>query len=265
MTDNRTLDSGGKLGLRGCTLPTIPWALFGRRRVAVIGCLLILVAAVGCASTKVSRRQTLVTERLPRPAHIWVYNFVGTASDVPGYSALADRYADQATHQTAEQIALGRKIGAVIAEELVAQIRAMGLPAEQVSTGGTSAQINDIVLRGYILSIDEGSQTERVAIGFGSGASEMRTAVEGFQMTARGLRKVGSGTVDAGGGKSPGAALGLAGLIATANPAGLIVSSGVKVYGEVTGSSKVEGRARDTANEIAEALKKRFEQEGWIK
>ena len=92
----------------------------------------------------------------------------------------------------------------------------------------------------------------------------MKTAVEGFQMTAQGLRKLGSGTVDSGGSKGPGAALGVATFIATANPAGLIISSGMKVYGEASGSSKVEGRAKDTAKEIADVLKQRFQEEGWI-
>lgn len=58
--------------------------------------------------------------------------------------------------------------------------------------------------------------------------------------------------------------MGVVGLIATANPAGLIVSGGMKVYGEYSGSSKIEGRAKATAKEIAEVLKKRFQEEGWI-
>jgi hypothetical protein len=53
-------------------------------------------------------------------------------------------------------------------------------------------------------------------------------------------------------------------LVATHNPAGLIISTGMKVYGEKTGSSGVEGRAKQTAKEIADVLKKRFQQEGWI-
>jgi hypothetical protein len=125
-------------------------------------------------------------------------------------------------------------------------------------------QINDIVIRGYLVSVKEGSAAERIAIGFGAGASALKTAVEGFQVTPQGLRKLGGGTVDAGGAKSPGAALGVVGLIATANPAGLIVSSGMKAYGEVSGSSKVEGRAKATAKEIGDVLKKRFEEQGWI-
>ncbi len=98
-----------------------------------------------------------------------------------------------------------------------------------------------------------------------SGASELTVAAEGFQMTAHGLRKLGSGTTDSGGSKSPGGVVGLAALVAKGNPAELIVETGVKVYGEKTGSSKVEGRAKQTAEEIAEVLKKRFQEQGWIK
>jgi hypothetical protein len=70
--------------------------------------------------------------------------------------------------------------------------------------------------------------------------------------------------LDAGGSKGPGAALGVAGLVATGNPAGLIISSGIKVYGEASGRSTVEGRAEQTAKEIAARLKTRFQEQGWI-
>lgn len=226
-------------------------------------CLLALMVVAGCASTRITDRHELVTEQLPRPAHIWVYDFAATPADIPGESALVGQYPSDATSQTAEHIATGRKLGADIAAELVKEIRAMGLPAEQTMTGLT-AQINDIVIRGYLVSFDEGSAAKRVTIGLGSGASELRVAVEGFQVTPQGLRKLGSGSTDAGGGKSPGMAIGAATFIATANPAGLIVSTGMKVYGERSGSSKVEGRAKDTAKEIAGVLKKRFQQQGWI-
>jgi len=227
-------------------------------------CGLALVVAVGCASTEVSDRQRLVREKLPRPAHIWIYDFAATPAEVPAASALAGQTAEHATPQTAEQIELGQKLGAQIAADIVEEIRGdMGLPAKRASST-TTPEINDIVIRGYLLSVDEGSATKRVAIGFGSGASHLTTAVEGFQMTAQGLRKLGSGKVGAGGGKSPGAAVGTVALIATANPVGLIVGGGVKAYGEYTGSSKIEGRAKATAKEITDVLKKRFQEEGWI-
>jgi len=224
-------------------------------------CLLAAAVVSGCASTKMENREQLVTGQLPRPNMIWVYDFATTAADVPAGSAFSGQATDAA--QTPAEIATGQQLGAEIASQLVQEIQAMGMPAAQAGVG-TMPQINDIVIRGYLVSVHEGNEAERVAIGFGAGASSLKTAVEGFQMTAQGLRKLGSGTVDAGGGKSPGAALGVVGLIATANPAGLIISSGMKVYGEASGSAKVEGRAKATAKEIADVLKQRFQQQGWI-
>lgn len=227
-------------------------------------CVFALVVAAGCASTEVSDRQRLVYEKLPRPDHIWVYDFAATPAEVPAASALAGQDLQHATPQTPEQIELGRKLGEAIAVQIVEEIRSdMGLPAKRASNQ-TMPEINDIVIRGYLLSIEEGSATKRVAIGFGSGASQLTTLVEGFQMTTHGLRKLGSGKVGAGGGKTPGTALGVVGLIATANPAGLIVAGGMKAYGEYTGSSKIEGRAKATAKEITDVLKKRAQEEGWI-
>jgi Domain of unknown function (DUF4410) len=185
----------------------------------IVLCLFTLLVVAGCAPTKITNRDELVTEQLPRPAHIWVYDFATTAADVPTDSALAGQHSEHSTPQTAEQIATGRKVGAEIAAQLVEKIRAMGLPAEQAVTG-TTPQINDIVIRGYLLSVVEGSAEKRVAIGFGSGESELKVAAEGFQMTAQGLRKLGSGTTDATGSKTPGSAVGVLSLIATHNPGG---------------------------------------------
>ena len=184
----------------------------------------------------------------------------GSISSIGG---LAGQPIEHAKPQTPEQIELGRKLGAQIAAQLVEEIREMALPAKRASSQ-TTLETNDIVLRGYLLSIEEGSGTKRVAIGMGYGASELTTAVEGFQMTAQGLRKLGSGKVNASGGKTPGGAVGVVALIATANPVGLIVGGGIKAYGEYSGSSKVEGRAKDTVKGIMEVLKKRFQEEGWI-
>ena len=105
---------------------------------------------------------------------------------------------------------------------------------------------------------------KRVSIGFGSGSSKLVTAVEGYQMTAEGWRTLGSGTGAAGGATGPGASLGVAGLLVTGNPVGLIVSGGMKAYGEASGSSKIEGRAKATAKEIADVLKVRFQEQGWV-
>jgi len=242
--------------------PDTPASL-ARKLTSIVFCLFAMVVAAGCASTEVTSRDQVVTQQLPRPNNIWVYDFAATAADVPADSGIVGQYGEYDTPQTDEQIATGRQLGSEIAAELVREIRNMGMPAERALPGGPQ-QINDIVIRGYLLSMKEGDAAKRVVVGFGSGASELSTEVEGFQVMAQGLRKLGSGTVESGSGKTPGGAVGLAALLATHNPAGLIISTGVKVYGEKSGKSTVEGRAAQTAKEIADVLKKRFQREGWI-
>jgi len=223
----------------------------------------VLLVISGCATTKVADRNQLVTGPLPKPAHIWVYDFATSAADIPANSAFTDQGLQDPSEQSAEHIATGRKIGAQIAAELVAEIRQMGLPAE-LGTKGTVAQIDDLEIQGYLISFQKGSEAKRVAIGLGAGSSELKVAVEGFQVTAQGLRKLGSGDTDASGNKTPGMGVGLLTLLATHNPAGLIISTGMKAYDEKTGADKLQGRAKQTAKEIAEQLKKRFEAQGWI-
>jgi hypothetical protein len=230
----------------------------------IILCLSALVLVAGCASTKITEHEIYVMDNIPRPEHILVYDFAATPADVPAGLALAGQYSEKGTPQTAEEIAVGRRLGAQIAAQLVEQIRDMGLPAERGSAGAR-LQINDILLWGYLLSIEEGSAEKRLAIGFRQGVSELETAVEGYQMTAQGLRKLGFGKVSSAGSKTPGTAVPLAVMLATDNPMGLIVSGAMKVGGEVSGRSTIEGRSDQTVKEIANLLKKRFEQLGWIK
>jgi hypothetical protein len=226
-------------------------------------CLLAVVVLAGCTSTRVTGRQRYVNEKLPRPEHIMVYDFTADPAEVPKDSMLADQASAPATPPTAEQAALGRELGAGIAMQLMIAIHEMGLLTVPGGPGMT-LRPNDIVIRGYLVSVDEGSATRRMTIGFGSGGSQLTTLIEGYQMTTNGLRRLGSAKMESGSGKGPGASLGAAGLLVTGNPVGLIVGGGVKIYGEASGSAKIEGRAKQTANEIAEQLKVRFQEEGWI-
>lgn len=59
----------------------------------------------------------------------------------------------------------------------------------------------------------------------------------------------------------PRGAMGVATLGVTGNPARLIVGGGAKAYGEYSVSSKVEGRAKETAKLIAEKVKPKFQEQ----
>jgi hypothetical protein len=139
----------------------------------------------------------------------------------------------------------------------------MGLTAEQGGPGA-DPQPGDGVIRGYLVSIESGSTAKRFVIGFGSGASELDVMVEGYAVTPQGLRRVASGTLSSSGNKMPGMVVPAVVAIATGNPIGVIVMGGVKIYGEASGRNGLEGRAKATADAIAEQLKIRFRARGWI-
>jgi len=228
-------------------------------------CLFALVVALGCASTKVTGSDSNIgTQRLVRPDRIYVYPFAATVADIPTWSAAGERYARPSTPQSPEAVEAGRGLGELVATELVRKIEGMGLSA----VGGnrqSRPRTDDILIVGYFEAVEEGSTAKRVVLGFGSGAAELTTTVEGYQMTDQGPRRLGSTELESGGNKMPGLFVPIAVVAATANPIGLIVMGTTKVAGEVTGRSKASGAAKRTADAIAEQLRARFQQQGWIR
>lgn len=231
-------------------------------RVAIIP--LLLAIAAGCASAKVTNRKPLVSGRLPYPGVVWVYAFAATAAEVPADSTLAVDFKLEEEAKTADQIKEGREIGKAMAEDLAGRIRAMGVPAK-LGFPGVQPAVNDIVLRGYLISFEEGDATKRVGIGFNAGASNLETAMEAFQVTHEGLRKLGSGALDSESGKTPGVAFGAAMYAVTKSPAGLLVGGAMKARGESTGKSTLQGRVEATTEKIAQILQEKFREYGWIR
>jgi len=231
-----------------------------------IGLLFAVAMLAGCASTNVTQQTPMTAPGLARPNQIWVYDFVAAPSDMPAGSSLAGQVGAPSTPPTPEQIETGRQYGAIIAQQLVKDIQDMGMPAIEAGPG-SSPQVGDAIIRGYIVSTEgggAGGMVKRMVIGFGSGTAEMDTVVEGYLVTPQGLRKLGSGTLTSAGNKTPGLIVPAAVAIAAANPVGLIVVGGVKIYGAASGRSGLEGRAKATADEIATQLRIRFQDRGWI-
>jgi hypothetical protein len=231
-----------------------------------IGLLLVVAMLAGCASTNVTQQTPMTAPGLARPNQIWVYDFVAAPSDMPAGSSMAGQVGAPSTPPTPEEIETGRKYGAMIAQQLVTDIQNMGMPAIEAGPG-SSPQVGDAIIRGYIVSTEgggAGGMVKRMVIGFGSGTAEMDTVVEGYLVTPQGLRKLGSGTLTSAGNKTPGLIDPAAEAISAANPVGLIVGGGGNIYGAASGRSGLEGRAKATADEIATQLRIRFQDRGWI-
>ena len=113
----------------------------------IVMCLLALLVAAGCASTQVTQQTPMSNPGLARPNRIWVYNFVADPADMPADSSIKGAVAAPSTPPTADQIEGGRRFGALIATDLVADINQMGLTAVQAGPGSTP-QPGDGVIRG---------------------------------------------------------------------------------------------------------------------
>ena len=228
-------------------------------------CIFAIMLTVGCASTEVTNRDyKLGKEKIAKPERIYVYPFASSSTDIPTWSVSKGRYSESSTPQTPEQLEVGRTLGVLVQKALVTEIQKMGLSALD-GDQQTVPRINNLMITGYFEAVEEGSIAKRLSLGFGSGASELTTAVEGYQMTSEGPRHLGSAKLQSGGSKAPGLIVPLAVVAATANPIGLLVMGTVKAHGELTGRTKLEGAAQRTAEAIAEQLEVRFKEQGWIK
>ena len=223
-----------------------------------------LLLLVGCASSDVTmRRSNVGQEQIPRPNRIIGHNFAATPDDIPEESAIADLYARRDTPQTEKEIELGRKLGAQVADQLVREILDMGLPAEPAGKGPPPQQGN-VVLHGEFISIDEGSRGSRMLVGFGAGAGELKTLVEGFQVTATGLRPLGSAEFRSAGGKMPGFVVPFGVGLATGRArTTAAVAGGINILQEL-GPESMRAAANRTAKDIAKILRDAFQKQGWI-
>lgn len=225
--------------------------------------LALLVLALGCGSIKITDRDEYKGEKLARPDHILIHDFAATVDDLPDWSDAAKANSGAQATATPEEIEVGRKLGVEMTTELVKRIDEMGLPAER-ATADSQPGDGDLVIVGYLSSVEEGSGFKRVVIGFGSGAAEVTSSVEGYLSTPQGLRKLGSGGLTSGKGHAPGVVVPLVVTAVTANPIGLIIMAPVKIGTEVSGRDTVKGVGKRMSDKIADELEKKFREQGWI-
>ena len=230
-----------------------------------VGTLVFGVAILaGCASSDVtSRREASGKQNFERPARIIVRDFAATPSDLPPDSAVAQLYARRSTPQSADEVRLGRKLGQRVAGELVKEILNMGMPAERAGAG-PPATVGNVMIGGEFISIDEGSRLKRMLIGFGAGASELKTLVEGYLVTKDGLEPLGSAEIKAAGGKMPGMLVPVVGGAVAGEAARSAAISGAMNVVQELGPESMDAAAKRTAKEIAKVLKDAFRKRGWI-
>ncbi len=232
-------------------------------QLSIGGCVIGLLA--GCASTNVTS-QSEYEGFLPKPQQVLVYDFAVSPDEVElnsGLGADIQGLVEKAPPRTDQERAIGRQVADAVANHLVTEIQALGLPASRAS-GPAPAGGNALEVKGQFVSIDEGNQTERVVIGLGLGRTDVKTLTQVYEQRNGTNILVNQFGINAESGDKPGAAETMgAGAVAGHLAVSAVVSSGVAVGSEAF-SANVDADAERTAKKIATQLKDLFLTEGWI-
>jgi hypothetical protein len=228
---------------------------------AVGGCLLFLA---GCASSDVEKTEAkAANQELAKPSKVIVADFTASPEQVRPGSEIAKYFEDREEPVTDGERELGRELGARAAEKIVAKLQEIGIASERAAAAGTPA-LSDVLIEGYFVTIDQGDKLQRMLIGFGMGAAELRTIAEVYQMTQSGLKNLGFAEIEAEGGNMPGMLVPLGAGAATGNLArSAAISGGVSVVKEV-GPETIEAAAERTASEVVDLIKQGYAKRGWL-
>jgi uncharacterized protein DUF4410 len=231
----------------------------------MVGLAFLVVA--GCGPSTVQRTGGVSTP-ISKPDRILVYDFAVTPEEVKldaGLSAKAQQFFEehQGTSRTAQEIKIGHAVANAVAIELVKEINSYGLVAER-ALGWPAPSGNVLLVKGQLVSIDEGNRTERVLIGLGSGRTSVRANVEVWDLTPEGRKMVDSLVADTKSGYKPGMALmlgvgGIAGNLVTS-----AVVSGVTTAGGEYSWETVESDGKRLAKNVAGSLRQFFVTQGWV-
>ncbi len=218
-----------------------------------------LLVLIGCASSEITQREDVpAQDQIARPARRIVYDVAATPADIPATAAITGYYDEWDTPQTQEEVELGRKLGALAAQQLTARILDMGLTAQRAGDGPVP-DVGDAVIVGQFFSIDEGARGKRVVIGFGAGNGDLNIGVNGYLVTETGHQPLGLRDVATSGSKMPGIAV----PAAFQNPVLLAANSAMKLRGE-KGAATLEAKAERAADLVADELQEVFTNNGWI-
>jgi hypothetical protein len=238
----------------------------GRSRLARTAAALVgSVLLAACTSAQSQIEST--AQMLPQPQLVIVDTFATSPEEVQleeGLSADVEEAikAHHGTSRTEQELQVGHQVADALANELVVEIRDLGLQAERGNTV-PPGQIG-LLIKGQFVSIDEGNRTERVIIGFGAGRSDVRTDAQVYEVTPSGRRLVDRIEVNAKSGLTPGMAETMgAGALAGHLVVSAAVSGGLHVVSETMGADVVADSDR-AAKGIAKQLSALFAQEGWI-
>ena len=86
-----------------------------------------------------------------------------------------------------EPLKTGQEVARVVTQNLVVEISKLGIPAVEAAKA-TPVAGPSLSIEGQFVTVDQGNRLRRAVVGFGAGASEVRTLVQVFETTNDGRR-----------------------------------------------------------------------------
>ena len=145
---------------------------------------MILCAGIGssfaggplAAKVKVTSLQSYSGAALSKPDKILVYDLVVDSSDIQVDASQKIRPRHMITGDEKPE-AIAHKAQHTFSEELQKKLAKAGIPVEQVAAD-TAPSNNSLVIQGSFLSLRQGTKTERVVVGMGTGSAELQAKVD---------------------------------------------------------------------------------------
>ena len=227
-----------------------------------------LLGIAGC-STHVQNTGTYVppvqeTGRpMSRPAEVVVYGFTINPNTIQLESGIKARLQAMSgsTDPQAQRQQLAYQITGAISDTLVDAISRMGLTAVPARPG-LAPRPGDVLIQGQIVRVVAGNATRRAIVGFGMGKSEVYANVQVLRALPGGYAQpLQTYDANANSGRTPGLAVGAAGL--AAGHVALAVAGAVAgtVARQRTGLAK---DGEDLAKKVATNIGNFFAGQGWI-
>jgi Domain of unknown function (DUF4410) len=223
-----------------------------------------LTVMAGCARVGTEYVQKSI-DVLPRPQLILVHDYQVSPDEVQLDSALSSRIkrAVKGTPKTEDQLKVEQEVSRTLTTTLVDEIRKLGIPAEPARMAAPGAGPT-LSIEGQIVSINEGNKAKRLVIGFGSGASEVGTLTQVYEVTSGdGRRLIEDFYTMAKSSRKPGFGP-MAGFGAAAGLAASHAAAAGGVGAATALSQTVEADVKHGAKQIAKELAKLFVEQGWI-
>jgi len=218
----------------------------------------------GCDEAYVVPTQTM-SEQLPKPDRVLVYNFAVTHEDVMLDRGIGPEIVRDLgnSDQTDEEVRVGRIVTSALAENLVKDLRTGGIQAYRASDAPPPSRTT-VSIKGQFVRVDQGNRTVRLLVGFGFGGPLLQTLIQVYQGAGSEARLIGEAETATETGMKPG--LGL--MIPFGVVAGML-DKAASVSGTTTATSEaffttVEGDAKRTAKEAARHVAEYYRRHGWI-